>query len=281
MASYPRARQRRLPESGHQRRITPTQAIAHSAVGRGSIREYFGRPDVVVESTIWIGLDEAAGVEQYMDTEEKAEAQYLGNPRALSAETADNGHPDAFPWTPYQCEELAQFFAWCHIEHGIPLRLCRTWDDPGIGYHRQFPQWNPNKHSCPGDARIKQLPAIIARAKQIVAGADTPAPQEDDDMQLNDTVRLGDGAAAALGEKDHALTVEEALRLAAQGGKAAVQMQRVVAGLVGELVALRTAVAALSKGQGGTLTEAQLAAVGKASGEAFADRLAAALSDGQ
>lgn len=195
MARWPGARWRPLPEQGTQRRIKPTQLVLHSAVGRGSVWGYFAKGSVVVESTFWIGLDGRA--EQYMDSAEKAEAQALGNPRAISVETADNGHPDEFPWTAAQIETLAQLAAWCHREHGIPLRLCPSWDSPGIGYHRQYKQWNPNTHSCPGTARIRQVPQIIARAKQIVAGGAHPKIEEDD-VTPDDIEKVADRVVAKL-----------------------------------------------------------------------------------
>lgn len=195
MARYPGARWRPLPEHGKQKRITPTQLVLHSAVGRGSVWGFFAKGNVVVESTFWVSL--TGDVEQYMDSAEKAEAQSIGNPRAISVESADNGHPDEFPWTDAQVEALAQLAAWCNRVHGIPLRLCPSWDSPGIGYHRQYKQWNPNTHSCPGTARIRQVPQIIARAKQIVAGGAHPKIEEDD-VTPDDIEKVADRVVAKL-----------------------------------------------------------------------------------
>lgn len=244
MARYPGARWRPLPEHGKQVQIKPTQLVLHSAVGRGSLYGFFSRSDVVVESTFWTGLD--GRTEQYMDSGEKSEAQALGNPRAISVETADNGNPDKFPWTPEQIEALAQLAAWCHRVHGIPLRLCRSFKDPGIGYHRLFKEWNPNTHSCPGDARIKQVPLIIARAKQIVAGDVKPTPPEDelptpDEILKARTSKLGPGGQAVwdriTGQKGGTPTLEMLVQTAAIQSAEAVQMVRALAAQVAALTA--------------------------------------------
>lgn len=261
---YPGARWRPLPEQGTQRAITPTQLVLHSAVGRGSIFGYLAKTSVVVESTWWVGLD--GKVEQYMSAREKAEAQWLGNPRALSVETADNGDPDTFPWTREQVEALAQLAAWCHVHLGIPLRLCRSWDDPGIGYHRLFPQWNPNKHSCPGTVRIAQVEQIIARARQLVAGVKpaTPAHVEDDDMQPTDKLPLGPGNRAnlskALGRQaPDAFTVADALTLGVLTAAKVADLQAAQARQFGELRGLLTA-ALTAAGAGVDLAAVEAAA---------------------
>lgn len=259
MARWSGARWRPLPEQGTQRRIKPTQLVLHSAVGRGSVWGYFAKASVVVESTFWIGLDGRA--EQYMDSAEKAEAQALGNPRAISVETADDGHPDRFPWTDAQVETLAQLAAWCHREHGIPLRVCPSWDAPGIGYHRLWRQWNPNTHSCPGTVRVRQVPQIIARAQQIVSG-ETPAPAPtEDDMPLTPAdvkLILETKVPSGIIRGQSGQTVEWLLATAAA---AAHDARRAAAEAVARVAALEAAIAA---GAGGAVDASVITAAGKA-----------------
>lgn len=194
MARYPGAIWRPLPENGTQPRITVTQVIAHTAVGEPSPFNYFGRDSVHEESTLWVGRDR---VEQFMESDRHADANYLSNRRAISVESADNGHPDRDPWNAYQVEQFAQILAWANRVHGVPIRACRSFDDPGFGYHRQFAEWNPNRHSCPGDARIRQIPQIIARAKQIAAGGGHPHIEEDD-VTPDDIEKVADRVVAKL-----------------------------------------------------------------------------------
>lgn len=198
MAWFPGAVRRPLPENETQPALVPTQLIFHTAVGERSPRDTFNRPGCGKESHGWTGRDR---VEQYVTTDRTADAQWAGNRHAISWESADNGHPDRDPWTPYQIEQNAQVAAWANRTHGIPLRACRSWDDPGIGYHRQFKEWNKSNHSCPGNARVKQIPQIIARARQIVEAAAPTTPQEDDDMPLSDQ----DVARVAAAVWDHLL----------------------------------------------------------------------------
>ena len=217
MARYPAATWRPIPEAASAPALSATQLVLHSAVGSGSLHDYFARADVVVESHLWVGLD--GTVEQYVDTSHKADAQNAGNTRAISVETADNGHPDVYPWTAAQLEALAGIIRWVHTVHGIPIRQCPSWTSPGIGYHRLFPgEWNPNGHTCPGDARAAQFPALLELAQE-------------DDMQLSDTFDYTSGTGVRT-----TYTVERAL----------LQAARTVPGISLRLVPVEAAVAALT-----------------------------------
>jgi len=164
MPWMPSARKREIPENRTAPRINANKVILHSAVGPGSLYGYFSRDDVKVESHFWVGLD--GSIEQYLDTNVRADANWDANSSAISIETADNGNPDEFPWTNDQVSSLAEIINWASETHNIPIRLCPSADSSGIGYHRQFANWNKSAHSCPGDARVKQVPGIIAIAKE-------------------------------------------------------------------------------------------------------------------
>lgn len=183
MAWYPGARRMELqPESDNQPAIVPDQFIAHSVAAPWNeqrIGEYWAQPGINLESHF--GLDYDGSIGQYIGTQTRADANAGANRRAnghgaVSIETASNAeHTD--PWTPEQIEQLIRLGVWLHHEHGIPLRICRTWDDPGYGYHGLFPEWSLGGTACPGPARIKQFrervfPGIVARA----------SGQEEDDM---------------------------------------------------------------------------------------------------
>lgn len=171
------------PESDSQPAIRPTQFIVHSIVAPWTPqRTYeFWRDSTNLESHYGLGYDGSLG--QFIGTETRADANAAANRRAdgsgaVSLESASNLQASD-PWTDEQVETLIKLGVWLHETHGIPLRICRTADDPGFGYHRLFTAWNPSAHSCPGDARVKQFrevvfPGIVARAT-----GKTNSPEED------------------------------------------------------------------------------------------------------
>jgi len=185
MAWYPGATKMELqPESDAQPAIRPTQFILHSIVAPWTPeRTYeYWRDSTNLESHFGLGYDGSLG--QYIGTQTRADANAAANLRAdgtgaVSLESASNLQASD-PWTAAQVETLIKLGVWLHQEHEIPLRICRSASDPGFGYHRLFSAWNPNGHSCPGDARIKQFkevvfPGIVARAT-----GKTNDPEEDD-----------------------------------------------------------------------------------------------------
>lgn len=166
MARMPGAAWMPLPENATAPHITATQVILHSAVGSGSLYRFF-RDSSNLESHFWV--DESGRIEQYVDTGRRADANLDANARAISVETADNGHPDTFPWTPAQLDSLARIIAWAHAEHGIPIRRCPAWDKPGVGYHTMWgapSHWTPVAKTCPGKIRIGQFPHVLDLAQE-------------------------------------------------------------------------------------------------------------------
>ncbi|MFJ9645020.1 N-acetylmuramoyl-L-alanine amidase [Streptomyces sp. NPDC101206] len=174
MAWYPGARKMELqPESDDQPAIRPTQFIMHSIAAPWDEERLYAywRDSTNLESHF--GLDYDGSLGQYIGTQTKADASYRANLRgdgtgAVSIETASNDDASD-PWSPEQCEQLIRLGVWLHRTHGIPLRVCRTWDDPGFGYHRLHSQWAVSGTDCPGDARVQQFkkvifPGIVARA---------------------------------------------------------------------------------------------------------------------
>jgi hypothetical protein len=146
---------------------------------------------------------------QSRDTRFRSGANLDGNHRVIASENEDHG--PRFPrwntrdghavpaFTPEQVEANAQAFAWAHKTHGIPLQLCPDSrpSSRGLAYHRQgidgdfrpykFPGrvsggegWtsSPGK-VCPGDRRISQRSAVLARAIELVHGDDMSLNKED------------------------------------------------------------------------------------------------------
>jgi hypothetical protein len=202
MAWYPGATKYELqPESDSQAAIRPTQFIVHSIIAPWTAKrvyEYW-RDSTNLESHFGLGYEGDLG--QFIGTETRADANAGANRRpdgtgAVSIETASNLQ-GSDPWTAAQVEELIRLGVWLHKTHGIPLRICRSHDDPGFGYHSLFSQWSTSGTACPGKARIAQFrevvfPGIVARA------ADTP---EEDDMPTADEI------ATAVLKKDGIIAV--------------------------------------------------------------------------
>jgi hypothetical protein len=177
MAVYPVAAW--LPVTGLDKDpvIIPVGVILHVDGGNASsLYEYFNGPSGGVESNLFV--NKKGHWEQYRDTTRQADAQAAGNGWWANGKfygynsVESQGKCDGTGWNDIQFEELATFLAWHHKTHGTPLRQCRNAKDKGIGYHAQFESWNPNNHACPCPERIKQIPALIARAQQIVDGLD-------------------------------------------------------------------------------------------------------------
>jgi hypothetical protein len=152
-------------------------------------------------------------IQQSRDTAFRSAANLDGNHRILAIENEDHGPrfggapTNTAKWPPLtdeQVEACAQILAWAHKVHGVPLQLCPDSrpGSRGLAYHRQgidgnfgpgtaYPArgrvsggevWtsSPGK-VCPGDARINQLPAILARAKQIITPEDDMADKATQD----------------------------------------------------------------------------------------------------
>lgn len=128
---------------------------------------------------------------QYQEIGRIARADNYGNPFTISVENWDGAQNPVPPLTPSQIENLAQLFAWLVREHGLANRIA-TPDKPyGLGWHRlgikgNFSPYNSRDLTtwtgaqsglnfsdsfgkiCPGDARIRQIPVIYARAQEIL-----------------------------------------------------------------------------------------------------------------
>lgn len=182
MAWYPGAKKRELqPESDAQPAIRPTQLILHSiAAPWTEQRTYeYWRDSTKLESHFGQSFNGALG--QYIGTQTRADANYSANRRsdgtgAVSVETASNlQHTD--PWTTAQVAGLIDLGVWMHKTHSIPLRICRSWRDPGYGYHRLYREWSASGTDCPGSARVRQFnsevfPGIVTKA----TGGTPPTP---------------------------------------------------------------------------------------------------------
>lgn len=229
MSWYPGAARLELqPESDTQPAIAPNQFILHSIAAPWTPQrtyEYW-RDSTNLESHFGLGYD--GSLAQFIGTQTRADANMHANRRpdgtgAVSVETAADTH-NSDPWTDAQIETLIQLGVWLHQEHGIPLRICRTWDDPGYGYHRLFPQWSDGGTDCPGDARVRQFaetvfPGIVARATGAApAPVPQPAPAPEPAGPVRRQVTIGGLQYGYGAHGDQVTAVGQALVAAGHGG---------------------------------------------------------------
>jgi hypothetical protein len=182
MPRYQGARWRPIPENSRQAPITATQVILHvSASEATSLYGWWNQPGNELESHFHVARDGSA--EQYLDTAVMADANYLANRRAdgtgaISIET--QGGDANGTWDPRQVSRIIDIIRWAHQVHGVPLRLCRTPVDPGIGWHVMWGSpgaWTPVTKVCPGPNRIRQvqetiMPLLVPRNEEVVMDAE-------------------------------------------------------------------------------------------------------------
>lgn len=183
MSLCPFAVHRLLPESATQPVIAPRVAILHSAAGRGSLYGWFAGSSNL-ESHFWVSDDGV--IEQYVDTNRRADANLKANAFAVSIET-ESSREATERWTPKQADAIVRLLDWlCRVHPNIIRAQCTAWDGAGIGWHTMWgapSQWTPVAKSCPGPARKVQaadeiIPAVIA--------AGTPQPPKGWLMALTD-----------------------------------------------------------------------------------------------
>jgi hypothetical protein len=204
MAVMPGAQWRPLPRPSTTRMSRYDLVVIHTMVGSLEGTDgYFRRLTNGVNSHFGTGGD--GTIRQWVDTAVRSGANGAGNHRSITIENADmgpqfpawntNDGAAVPPFTAAQVEANARICAWAHVTHGVPLVAAPNSlpGSRGIGFHRLgIDPWrvaggelwsSARGKVCPGARRIAQIPQIIARARQIVAGA--PAIEEDD-MPLTD-----------------------------------------------------------------------------------------------
>jgi hypothetical protein len=145
-------------------------------------------------------VSRAGDVEQFVDTELRAEADLEGNDATISVET-EGGWPAAVAeteaWTEAQLDALAALFVWAVRTHGIAAQIATSSalgaPSRGLSWHRlgvdgAFPELpsplagrrqrgggmrysRATGKLCPGAGKIQQVPAVFARAQTLLAGA--------------------------------------------------------------------------------------------------------------
>lgn len=189
----------------------------HVAVSEAaSLHSFFNTPGRA-DSHFYVRKD--GTVEQYVDTNLRAFADLEGNDATISVETQGGlRDPNGEPWTPQQVEALARLYAWAVRTHGVPRQIARDSkvgaSSHGLSWHRlgidgNFPalpdaragrgQRGGGMHystsagkACPGDAKIRQVPDVYARAVELLTPKKSaPAPTEVPSMILRNGKTTG------------------------------------------------------------------------------------------
>lgn len=176
----------RKPIAKARSKITPRAIITHTAVsGAASLYGYFS--GVGDDSHFYVTPD--GGLEQYVDTEQSAYANYNANSFAISIESADNKDPEHTPWNAAQLATIIRLVNWLASTHRtIARRQIESPTGSGIGWHAMWgapSYWTTKKgKTCPAGPRIAQMkstviPAFIANktaAGSAAVGSSAPNP---------------------------------------------------------------------------------------------------------
>lgn len=156
MVWYPNAVRHNIPPGPNDPPITPRIIVLH--VMEGSIESADHRFTNGEGVEAHFGFPKAGEPWQWRDTDFQADAQAAGNDYCISFET------EGFAIEPLNANQIHWLLAvgeYLSAHYTIPARIVTATSERGWGYHRQFPSWNPNNHSCPGDIRLKQLETVI------------------------------------------------------------------------------------------------------------------------
>jgi hypothetical protein len=163
---YPAATARLIAPGANDPGIVPVGVVLHVAVSEAtSLYDYFRSGSGGVESHLYVRYD--GSCEQYRDLDFEADAQSAGNSWVAAGQTygflsVETQGLEAGTWTSQQIAAIKDFIGWSSDHYRFPLRVCPAYHASGVGYHRLFPQWNPNHHVCPGDDRVRQFTTVIA-----------------------------------------------------------------------------------------------------------------------
>jgi len=257
---YPGAKWRPIKHNFTDRKRTRTDAIVLHVTGSDAASQFgwFNNPAADASSHLHIALD--GTVEQYVDLDKIAWTSGEGNARTIGIETAGTGSGS---WTTAQLDALKDAIAWLAKRYNIPLRLMASSKptERGIGWHRlgidgNFPalpsilagrkqrgggeSWSKAAGKvCPGDKRIKQIPALLER---ITSEEEMPTAKEIVDELLARRITHTAGQAAASNREG--ATIERILGDASAGGFRA---WKDLPALRAELAATRAALVALAQ----------------------------------
>lgn len=187
---YPGALQRPLPVKRHSGRRGRTDGVILHVTAGGATSPFNTFRRIKASSVFWVGYE--GQVEQYMDADLADWSSGAGSRRFIGIETA-SPVDGAGAWNPAQLNALTALIAWLWREYKFPLNVVTSSRAGvrGIGWHRlgvPATYWQKARRVsqtggalwssavgkiCPGDERIKQVPALVAG---VARALNTPAP---------------------------------------------------------------------------------------------------------
>lgn len=175
----------------NSRRARTDGVVLHVSAGpnASSLFGWFNNPKSSASSHFHVAYD--GTIEQYVDTDLTAWAQVRGDSHLLSIETQGAATGE---WTEAQLASLARLLKDLSAMYGFPLSLMGSSrrGERGVGYHLQGVPANKSQKArgvsqtggelwsgavgkvCPGPDRVRQIPALIARAAGGTVTAPTP-----------------------------------------------------------------------------------------------------------
>lgn len=192
-------------------KIDPRVVIFHVTAGLGN-----AQPHDHLEWHFEVSL--SGQLEQQVDTNLRADANYKANPFAISVETEGKGDG---VWTDAQLVTLVRLSHWCIDVHPkVKAQRCDAWDGSGFGYHIMWGSpgpWTPVAKSCPGPRRIEQFDAVLL--PRILAPVTPPPPPEDDMPPSPAIVNVGGVDFTFVKGIDNALHVHDGVQWRKLGGR--------------------------------------------------------------
>jgi len=216
MAWFPGAIRKPITAKSRSRMRWYRRVNLHVAVSEApSLFGYFNQKGIA-DSHMYVRKD--GTIEQMVDTAYQAYADLQGNDATISIETQGGLHnTQTEKWTPAQIESLARIYAWAVKTHGIPLKIARDsiptgTSSHGLSWHRlgidgNFPggilhgrkpggmHYSRSRGKvCPGNAKIRQVDDVFARARALLGGAapnpgGSPAPTREWDEMASKEIK--------------------------------------------------------------------------------------------
>lgn len=263
---YPGAKWRPIKHNFTDRKRTRTDGIILHVTGSDTASQlgWFNNPASGASSHLHIALD--GTVEQYVDLDKIAWTSGDGSARTIGIETAGTGSGS---WTKAQLDALEDALVWLCERYRVPVRLMESSrsTERGIGWHRlgidgNFPasgllagrtqrgggeKWSKSRGKvCPGDARIRQIPALVERVAARHTEDDMPLTRADADLVVDRFLarRINHTAGQTAASNRESATIERILGDTSAGGFRA---WKDLPALRAELAATRAALVALAK----------------------------------
>jgi hypothetical protein len=140
--------------------INPRAVSQHVAVYNGDSLQHLFETDGGIEAHFYVLKD--GTIKQHRSIFVQADAQFDSNHPSMGVVSVEHqggvGDDLNVPMPKAQLDAFHRIILFVASQGpDFRFRVCPAFDQPGVGYHAMFEEWNLNHHSCPGPARIKQF----------------------------------------------------------------------------------------------------------------------------